>query len=298
MRMSKVIIVRSRDIHNSNKEIDSEKLKNLYKRGFYLLTGFRDSKNSIKSLLSTNKMTGIKINTIGGKSLSTRPKVSLSLAKYLIEGGFEEKNILIWDRTNRELRSADYRLNMNQVGIKIFGTDSNTIGYDKELTVHRSIGSRLSSIQSDIISQSISLAILKDHGLAGITAGMKNYFGSIHNPNKYHDDNCNPFVADLFDTAVIYKKHKLTVIDALTVQFHKGPAYHSLWAENYGGLIMSTDPVAADYTGQQVIEELRKQHGLPSLKEENREPLYIKTAEKMGLGSANPTNINIIKEEI
>jgi len=296
--MSKVIIVRTKNISNSNKEIDSEKLNNLYKRGFHLLTGFKDSKNSIKRLLSTDKKTGIKINTIGGRSLSTRPKVSLFLADYLIKGGFQEKDILIWDRTNRELRSADYRLNMNQGGIKIFGTDSNPIGYDKDLTVHRSIGSRFSSIQSDIISQSISLAILKDHGLAGITAGMKNYFGSIHNPNKYHDYNCNPFVADLFDTAAIREKHKLTVIDALTVQFHKGPAYHSLWAENYGGLIMSTDPVAADYIGWQVIEELRKKHGLPSLKEENREPLYIKTAEELGLGSADPANISIIKEEI
>ncbi|HHF52729.1 MAG TPA: DUF362 domain-containing protein [Candidatus Aminicenantes bacterium] len=296
--MSKVIIVRTKNISKSNKEINSEKLNNLYKRGFHLLTGFKDSKNSIKTLLSTDKKTGIKINTIGGRSLSTRPKVSLFLADYLIKGGFQEKDILIWDRTNRELRSAGYRLNMNQGGIKIFGTDSNTIGYDKDLTVHRSIGSRFSSIQSDIISQSISLAILKDHGLAGITAGMKNYFGSIHNPNKYHDYNCNPFVADLFDTAAIRGKHKLTVIDALTVQFHKGPAYHSLWTENYGGLIMSTDPVAADYIGWQVIEELRKKHGLPSLKEENREPLYIKTAEELGLGSADPANISIIKEEI
>jgi len=296
--MSKVIIIRTKNISNSNKEINSEKLNNLYKRGFHLLTGFKDSKNSIKRLLSTDKKTGIKINTIGGRSLSTRPKVSLFLADYLIKGGFQEKDILIWDRTNRELRSADYRLNMNQGGIKIFGTDSNPIGYDKDLTVHRSIGSRFSSIQSDIISQSISLAILKDHGLAGITAGMKNYFGSIHNPNKYHDYNCNPFVADLFDTAAIREKHKLTVIDALTVQFHKGPAYHSLWAENYGGFIMSTDPVAADYIGWQVIEELRKKHGLPSLKEENREPLYIKTAEELGLGSADPANISIIKEEI
>ncbi len=296
--MSKVIVIRTKNIYNSNEEVNSEKINNLYKRGFHLLTGFKDSKNSIKALLTTEKKTGIKINTIGGRSLSTRPKVSLSLADYLIEGGFQEKDILIWDRTNRELRDADYSLNMNLRGIKIFGTDSNTIGYDNSLTVHRSIGSRFSSIQSGIISQSISLAILKDHGLAGITAGMKNYFGSIHNPNKYHDSNCNPFVADLFDTTAIREKHKLTVIDALTVQFHKGPAYHSLWAENYGGLIISTDPVAADYIGWQVIEELRKKHGLPSLKEENREPLYIKTAEELGLGSADPANINIIKEEI
>jgi uncharacterized protein (DUF362 family) len=296
--MAKVIIIQTKNIYGSKEDINSEKLIHLYTRGFHLLTGFKDSKSSVKALLSTDKKTGIKINTIGGRSLSTRPKVALSLTDYLIEGGLQEKNILIWDRTNRELINADYRLNMSQSGIKIFGTDSNTIGYKKNLTVHRSIGSLFSSIQSDIVLQSISLAILKDHGLAGITAGMKNYFGSIHNPNKYHDFNCNPFVADLFDAPAIREKHRLTIIDALTVQFHKGPAYHSRWAEEYGGLIMSTDPVAADYVGWQVIEELRKKHGIPSLKEENREPLYIKTAEKLGLGSANPTNITIIREEI
>ncbi|MFW6140654.1 MAG: DUF362 domain-containing protein [Acidobacteriota bacterium] len=296
--MSKVIIVKTKNIYNAHRDINTEKLLNLYQRGFYLLTGFKDSKNSIPALFNTTKKTGIKINTIGGKNISTQPKVSLSLAHFLIEGGFQENDIIIWDRTNRELKDVDYKLNMNQKGIKIFGTDSNPIGYDKDLTIHRSIGSRFSAIQTNIISQSISLAILKDHGLAGITAGMKNYYGSIHNPNKYHDYNCNPFVADLFDSAPIRKKHKLTIIDALTVQFHKGPSFHSQWAEDYGALIMSTDPVAADYTGWQTIEMLRKEHGLPSLKQEKREPQYIKTAEQLGLGCTDPTNINTIKEEI
>jgi len=296
--MSQVIVVRTKNIYNSSRDINLEKIKNLYQRGFYLLTGLRGTRDIIHTLFDTKTKIGIKINTISGKSLSTRPKVSLSLAHYLIEGGFKEENIIIWDRTNWELKNAYYKLNMNQRGIKIFGTDSNTIGYNSDLTIHRSIGSRFSLIQSDIISQSISLALLKDHGLAGITAGMKNYYGSIHNPNKYHDFNCNPFIADLFDTAPIRTKHKLTIIDALTVQFHKGPAYHAKWAEDYGALIMSTDPVAADLLGWYIIEELRRKHGLPSLKEERREPIYIKTAEQLGLGSADLKNIHLLKEDI
>lgn len=296
--MSKVVIIKTKNIYSSDREINSQKLTRLYKTGFDLLTGSKDRKESLGFLFNPRTRTGIKINTIGGRSISTRPKVSLSLANYLKEGGIPEKNIIIWDRTNRELKNADYQLNMNQTGLKIFGTDSNSIGYKKNLTAHRSIGSRFSTIQSDIISQSISLAILKDHGLAGVTAGMKNYFGSIHNPNKYHDSNCNPFVADLFDADVIKTKHKLTVIDALTVQFHKGPAYHPQWAEDYGALILSSDPVAADYMGWQVIEELRNKHGLPSLKQEERQPYYIQTAEQLGLGTADPAKMNIINEEI
>jgi len=182
--MSKVIIVKTKNIYNAHRDINTEKITNLFQRGFYWLTGFKDSKKSIPALFNPAKKIGIKINTIAGKNISTRPKVSLSLADLLVKGGFQEKDIIIWDRINRELKDAGYRLNMSQRGIKIFGTDSNPIGYNKNLTIHRSIGSRFSSILTNIISQSISLAILKDHGLAGVTAGMKNYYGSIHNPNN------------------------------------------------------------------------------------------------------------------
>ena len=114
---------------------------------------------------------GIKINTIGGKKLSTRPEVSFSAAKLLMDCGIQQENIIIWDRTNRELREAGYRLNLNQGGIKVFGTDTEGVGYDAELTSHLDIGSLFSSIQSKKTTASISLAMLKDHGLAGVTAG-------------------------------------------------------------------------------------------------------------------------------
>ena len=48
----------------------------------------------------------------------------------------------------------------------------------------------------------------------------------------------------------------------------------------------------------EVKEKLRSAKGLPSLAEENRTPLYIKTAEKLGLGTANPDEIRIVEEEI
>jgi hypothetical protein len=127
---------------------------------------------------------------------------------------------------------------------------------------------------------------------------MKNYFGAIHNPNKYHDTNCDPFVAELFDTSLIKNKHCLSILDALTVQFHRGPSFHSRWAEKQRMLIFSFDPVAADTVGWHIIESLRAKKGLPSLSEEKREPIYLKTAEKMGLGIADIKKIKIEEEEV
>jgi len=131
-----------------------------------------------------------------------------------------------------------------------------------------------------------------------VTAGMKNYFGAIHNPNKYHDSRCDPFVAELFESGPVKDKHKLSLLDALVVQYHRGPSFHAQWAERSGRLIFSFDPVAADVVGWRLIEDLRAEKGLPSLLEEGREPGYLKTAEKLGLGRAGWDSIEVIRDEV
>jgi hypothetical protein len=50
--------------------------------------------------------------------------------------------------------------------------------------------------------------------------------------------------------------------------------------------------------GWQIIEKLRAKKGLPSLSEEDREPRYLKTAEKMGLGTADQEMIKIREVEV
>ncbi len=298
MAQSKVIIIRGKGVLGSAGDVDQAKLIQMYAKGIRVLMGEQNEKEGIRLIFQSNDQVGIKINTIGGKKISTRPDVSLSLARLLAEAAVEKRKIIIWDRTNRELRDAGYSLNYTNNGFKVYGTDTQGIGYNTELVSHLNIGSLFSSIQSNRITASISLAILKDHGMAGITAGMKNYFGAIHNPNKYHDFNCNPFVAELFDTSCVKKFHRLSILDSLVLQYHRGPSFHPQWTEKYEGLIFGLDPVAADFVGWQVVEKLRAKKGLPSLKEENREPIYLRTAEKMGLGKANPAEIQVIEEEV
>jgi uncharacterized protein (DUF362 family) len=298
MASSRVVLVRGRRVLSQEGDIDQAKLLEMFNRGFQLLMDKQNPEESLRLLFRADDKVGIKINAISGKMLSTRPEVVFSLAKLLLKVGTSERNIMIWDRTNRELKDAGYRLNFSGSGFRVFGTDTQGVGYTRDLVSHLNIGSLFSSIQSDMVSASISLAVLKDHGMAGVTAGMKNYFGAIHNPNKYHDSNCNPFVAELFDTDFIRKKHKLTILDCLIIQYHRGPSYHPRWAERYEALVFSLDPVAADFVGWQLIEKLRAGNGLPSLEEENRAPLYLRTAEKMGLGKANPGEIQVIENEV
>jgi len=298
MNEAKVAVIRGKGVFTTDGDLQQPKIVEMIQRGLQILTGSRDAQEGLGQIFLKNDRVGIKINTIGGRKISTRPELSLSLADVLIKGGLPDKNILIWDRTNRELKEAGYRLASNSNGLKIFATDSNGAGYETEIVSHLNIGSLFSTIQTNFVTASISLAILKDHGLAGVTAGMKNYYGAIHNPNKYHDTRCNPYIAELFDANPIKKKHRLSILDGLIVQYNRGPSYHAQWAEPCGVLIFSRDAPAADSVGWQIIEKLRAKKGLPSLKEDKREPAYLMTAEKMGLGRSGADKIQIIEDEV
>ena len=292
------MVIKGKGVVSSGGDLDRMKISEMLSLGFRLLIGTREAGESLARLFARAERIGIKVNTIGGRKISTRPELSLALAELLIKNGQPDRNIVIWDRTNRELREAGYSLSDRPNGIKVFATDTAGAGYETEIISHRNIGSLFSTIQTNFVTASISLAILKDHGLAGVTAGMKNYFGAIHNPNKYHDSHCDPFIAELFESGPIKEKHRLSLLDALVVQYHRGPSYHTQWAERSGALIFSLDPVAADAVGWRLIETLRSRKGLPSLKEEDREPVYLGTAERLGLGRAGSDSIEIIEDEI
>jgi len=296
MDAPRVVIVRSPGVWNAAGALDPAVLARMFIRGFTALTDEHGRAGAAAALFRPGDRVGIKVNTIGGRAISTRPEVARALAAWLVGGGIEARNIVIWDRTTRELRDAGYAINTGRAGVRVFGTDADGAGYESDLTDHLDVGSLFSRILTEFVSVSVSLAILKDHGLAGVTAGMKNYFGAIHNPNKYHDDRCDPFVAQVFDAPPVKARHRLTVIDALTVQFHRGPSYHARWAARFGGLVFSLDPVAADQAGWRILERLRKEAGLPSLEAEGRRPAYLATAEKMGLGRSEASVIETIEE--
>jgi uncharacterized protein (DUF362 family) len=298
MPRSKVVIVKAQGLAGAGGDLDRVKISAMLSLGFAQLSGTQDPGEGLARLFQRDARVGIKINTIGGRTISTRPELSLSLAELLIKNGWPERNIVIWDRTNQELREAGYRLSDRPSGLKVFATDTAGAGYEPEIFSHRNIGSLFSTIQTNFVTASISLAILKDHGLAGITAGMKNYFGAIHNPNKYHDSHCDPFIAELFESEPIRAKHRLSILDALVVQYHRGPSFHTQWAERCGALVFSLDPVAADAVGWRLIEGLRSKKGLPTLKEEGREPVFLASAQRLGLGQADSGSIEISEIEL
>ena len=122
-------------------------------------------------------------------------------------------------------------------------------------------------------------------------------FGAIHNPNKYHLNVGDPYIADVYNLPSIKNKIRFTICDTINPQYEGGPSYMPQWAWPFNGLLVGSDPVALDHTGWHLVEEQRMKHKLKSLKESGREPTYLSTAadSKHRLGTNDPEKMEVIE---
>ncbi|MGA8042964.1 MAG: DUF362 domain-containing protein, partial [Terracidiphilus sp.] len=125
-------------------------------------------------------------------------------------------------------------------------------------------------------------------------------YGVIHNPNKYHPNGCNPYIADVNMLPEIRGKLRLHICDATTACYEGGPAFKPQFAWQENALIVSEDPVALDQTGWQMIEKKRAQIGMKTLTADDRAPRYITTAAdaEHRLGICDSRRIELIERHV
>jgi uncharacterized protein (DUF362 family) len=296
-KKSKVVVVKSPKVISPSGKVDQTILSEMVKRGLCKLTSESKPEDAIRHFVSPKDQVGLKVNCLAGKMASTHPEVALVCASLLRDSGVKTKDIIIWDRSASELEEVGFPLNANGDDFRCLGTDTQGIGYTYDLVSYMNIGSLLSRVIDEYTNVQVNIPVLKDHGLSGTTCSLKNLFGVIHNPNKYHDNGCDPFIADLNALPQIREKQKLVICDALRVQFNGGPSYHPQWAENFGGMMVSDDPVALDFVGYQIIDKLRTQHNIPTLEKAGRKPKHIFTSadENHNVGKAKSEEIDLME---
>jgi uncharacterized protein (DUF362 family) len=257
-----------------------------------------ESEINWQKLFNKDDVVGIKVNAIAGSDLSPHPELVYAIVDCLKTVGVSDEKIIIWDRSSGELKSAGFKINESNSGVKCFGTDSRLAGYNDEITVFGKIASCFSRIATDLCTSLINVPVLKDHGMSGVSLSMKNYYGAINNPNKYHDNNCSPYIADLCACDVLRKKTKLVICDGILGQFHGGPGYKPQWTWKYNGIIVSENMVSLDAVGLSIIDEKRKKEKMALIKEEGRFPSYFNVAsdKEHNLGTSDLSKIEILEK--
>ena len=235
---------------------------------------------------------GIKLNCLGGRGLSPSPPLVRAFTDLLVEAGLTRSRIVLFERTERELARAGFSPDPKGAP-RVMAHDSPGCGYESEPELHGSIGSCFARILTRKIDALVSFGVVKDHDLAGVSLGLKNLYGLIHNPNKYHDGNCSPYVADVAGAPPVRGKLRLVICDGLTAQYKGGPASSPRYQWRAGLVLASTDPVALDAVGASLLDAKRTETGVPLLADSGQRPAYLEVARKHGLGEDRLDRVEI-----
>jgi hypothetical protein len=145
---------------------------------------------------------------------------------------------------------------------------------------------------SQMVDYLVDAAVLKTHSQGVVTLCMKNHYGSVNNPGGLqHSSGCSPAVPSLNqqirDVVTPNNIQKLFFIDGLFALYSGGPGGSPNF--NPKVLIMSRDPVACDYQGQNVINIERQARGLGAL---NAAQITTAAQPPYSLGT---TDVNLIE---
>ncbi len=254
---------------------DEKTAASMIERAVCSLSGKRTLKEAWAAFLGKARVVGLKPNCLAGHGVSSSPQFVHALAAQLLDNLPGLQKIVIWERSDRDLTHAGFEI-VRSGQVQCLGNDST--GYSRDLIVQGSVGSLFSRTVTETCDALINLPVLKDHGIVGVSVGLKNLYGAVHNPNKYHPNRGDPFVADLNCAPPLRDKTVLTICEAFTAQYEGGPAYRPQWSWPAGMVLAAADPVALDRVGWRMIEDKRKAAGMMSLAQAGREPSYIITA--------------------
>lgn len=297
MSKSKVVLVRCKSLYLNGRPVQA-KLRQMLSHGMSVLNGGDDPETVWRNLAKKTGRIGFKPNCVAGRNMATAPELTAALIESLVSAGKDENDCVIWEMTSDTLKRAGYELNVGRSGVKCYGSDARDVGYGYMFHSKGSIASLVSRIVESHCDHLINLPILKDHSLAGVSGAMKNYYGAVHNPNKYHDNNCDPYVAEINALPIIDDKDVLTITDLTTMQYQGGPGYRGEYAVRFGAIMISEDRVAIDAIGEKIIDEMRVENELGTLADVGRSPKWLKTAESMRLGVADLNAIELVESEI
>jgi hypothetical protein len=248
--------------------------------GLRTLTGAGDAMAVWHALFEPGERVLLKVNCIayGGP---TQPGVTYAVAQRLQEAGVRAEDILIFDRTDHELKSAGYAVNDGGAGIQCRGSRGN--GTEIALSQARVRFFR----EIDECDAMVNLPTPKQHGMAGVSVALKNHYGSVDRPGSLHGNSCDPAIAELNAQPIVRDKTRLIVGAALNIS----PAdWNQPKREN--ALLLSFDPVALDTVARDILARHREALGMSAAPLVERS-IHLRTAQRLNVGATDAGLIDL-----
>jgi len=282
---SRVVVVTHPEVLLKEYRVNPAVIRVMLDRALVELTGEKDEAAAWRKIGRADDFVAIKHNSIGRPTLHSHTEINDAVAAQLAAcAQVKPDRILAVDRlADDKAIPAQYRELSDPFTLPTRGLET-----------------RLFRLYTDHARAIINVSILKCHSMVGLSAALKNHLGSINNPAAYHywePDRLPKNVPELSALAPLRTKTRLVIIDAIRPLFAGGPLDDPQYRWDYRGLIVSTDPVAAEAVGMRILEAKRAEFRKAPWPMTAAQ-LMLAHAQEIGLGNADADRIDLVEAKM
>ncbi|MHC4942192.1 MAG: DUF362 domain-containing protein [Planctomycetota bacterium] len=323
---SRVVEVYAPGVMIDKKKPDEPRVKRMVEEGMLALTGKKDQAAAWRCFVKPDDVVGLKVNGAAGRVMVTHRSILEAVVEGVKSAGVKPENIILWDQIEEYLHK--YYLKYEKVdpealGIQVGGCSpalrkehyeegKPLPGFETEPVKFPWGEVKVAEFVQNKLTAVINLPIVKDHVCSGVTLALKNISHAVVNtPWFCHENNCDPYIADICGIPAVKDKLRLHILDGLMGMADGGPPFKSfdvLFKKEK--LLFSTDPVAIDSIGLDWVVKARKEMDMPTLEEaeipaeygelgtKGRPARHIATAAQKNLGTNDPARMEIVKVDV
>ncbi|HEY3821018.1 MAG TPA: DUF362 domain-containing protein [Polyangiaceae bacterium] len=268
--------------------------KAMLQRAMTELTGKDDLVEAVKQFVHPQDKVCVKVNGIALQNMSTNKELVLPFVDAMIAAGVQPSNITLLEAYPAWMQGTRITPKNVPAGVQLanHGKNDATMDWRNIPSIQRRTKFARSLTESTAL---ITFGLVKDHSQHGYTGALKTTtHGTVLNPQDFHELHGSPQIAVLAAQDIVRSRFRLAVIDGFKLMAHGGPLYKQpQYVVPHESVYVSTDPVAVDAIGWAEVEKARAGFGLKTLKDEDREPAYIRYAEQFGVGVADLKKITL-----
>jgi uncharacterized protein (DUF362 family) len=272
----------------------AEDAKQMLERAMTELTGKPDLVQAVGMFVHKDDKVCVKVNGIAQQNMTTNKELVLPFIDAMIQAGVRPQNITVLEQWYGYFAATRISEKNVPAGVKISIHNNTDAKMPERLIPGTGVSTQFCTALTDSTAV-INFGLIKDHSICGYTGALKNMAqGCQMKPAYFHGHHASPQIAMLYAQDVVKTRVRLNVVDGFKLMADGGPLWRQpQYVFPHEAVYVSTDAVAVDALGADLVDKARVEHHLPTLAAVGRPPAYIQTAADLGLGIADLNQIQL-----
>jgi uncharacterized protein (DUF362 family) len=268
--------------------------KEMLTRAMTELTGKPDLVTAVKEFVHPDDIVCVKVNGIALRNMGTNKELVLPFLQAMIDGGVRPDHITVLEQYGNFLDGTRVSQANVPAGVKISIHNNGDATMQPRIIAGTGVPTQFCRALTEATA-AINFSLIKDHGICGYTGCLKNMtHGCQTVPHNFHLHHASPQIALLYGQDIIKSRVRLNITDGFKLMADGGPLYRQpQYVFPHESVYVTTDPVAMDAIGVDMVQKTRAEHRLPTLEAMGRPAAYIQAAADLGLGIADRSQIQL-----